>query len=37
MKKQDGTPFLKDGEVIADADLAGMNFYVEGLEGTLPK
>ncbi len=37
MKKQDGTPFLKDGEVIADGDLAGMNFYVEGLEGTLPK
>jgi basic membrane protein A len=37
LKKQDGTPFLKAGEVISDADLAAMNFYVEGVEGTLPK
>ncbi len=37
MKKQDGSAFLKDGEVIADKDLAGMNFYVEGIEGALPK
>lgn len=37
LKKQDGTEFLKEGEVIADADLAAMNFYVEGIEGTLPK
>ncbi len=37
LKKQDGTEFLKAGEVIADKDLAGMNFYVEGLEGKLAK
>ena len=37
MKKQDGTQFLKEGQVISDADLAGMNFYIEGIEGALPK
>ena len=37
MKKQDGKPFLKAGEKISDKDLAGMNFYVEGIEGSLPK
>jgi basic membrane protein A and related proteins len=37
LKKQDGTLFLKDGEKIADKALAGMNFYVEGIEGSLPK
>lgn len=37
LNKQDGKPFLKAGEKIADEDLAGMNFYVEGIEGTLPK
>jgi basic membrane protein A and related proteins len=37
MKKQDGTEFLKTGEKMADKDLAGMNFYVEGVEGVLPK
>ncbi len=37
MKKQDGTEFLKAGQKIADKDLAGMNFYVEGIEGSLPK
>ncbi len=36
MKKQDGTMFLKAGQKIADKDLAGMNFYVEGIEGSLP-
>ncbi len=37
LNKQDGSPFLKAGETIADKDLAGMNFYVEGIDGTLPK
>ena len=37
LNKQDGTPFLKAGEVISDGDLAGMNFYVQGVDGTLPK
>ncbi len=36
MNKQDGTQFLGAGEVIKDGDLAGMNFYVEGIEGKLP-
>lgn len=37
LKKQDGTEFLKAGEKIADKDLAGMAFYVEGIDGALPK
>jgi simple sugar transport system substrate-binding protein len=37
LKKQDGAEFLKAGQVISDADLAAMNFYVEGIEGALPK
>jgi simple sugar transport system substrate-binding protein len=37
LRKQDGTEFLKAGERIADKDLAGMNFYVQGVDGTLPK
>ena len=37
LNKQDGKPFLKAGEKMADKDLAGMNFYVEGIEGSLPK
>jgi simple sugar transport system substrate-binding protein len=37
LKKQDGTEFLKAGEKIKDGDLAGMNFYVQGIEGNLPK
>jgi basic membrane protein A and related proteins len=37
LKKQDGTEFLKSGEKIADKDLSGMNFYVEGIDGALPK
>jgi len=36
LKKQDGTAFLAAGETIKDGDLAGMNFYVEGIEGALP-
>jgi basic membrane protein A and related proteins len=37
LKKQDGTEFLKAGDVISDKDLSGMNFYVEGIDGVLPK
>jgi simple sugar transport system substrate-binding protein len=37
INKQDGTPWLKVGETASDKDLASMNFYVEGLEGSLPK
>jgi basic membrane protein A and related proteins len=34
--KQDGTVVVKEGEVADDGLLAGMNFYVQGIEGTLP-
>lgn len=36
INKQDGTPWLADGEVADDGTLAGMNFYVEGIQGDLP-
>jgi simple sugar transport system substrate-binding protein len=35
--KQDGTEFLKAGQVIDDGTLAGMNFYVKGVDDKLPK
>ena len=37
IKKQDGSPWLADGAVAPDGDLLGMNFYIEGVEGALPK
>lgn len=37
MKKQDGSLFLKPGQRISDKDLSKMNFYVEGVNATLPK
>jgi len=37
LNKQDGTPFLAAGEVADDGTLAGMNFYVEGIEGDIPQ
>ena len=37
IKKQDGSEWLADGAVAPDGDLLGMNFYVEGVEGELPK
>jgi len=36
LKKQDGSDWLAEGEVADDGTLAGMNFYVEGLTGTIP-
>ncbi len=36
INKQDGSVWLADGEVADDGTLAGMNFYVEGVEGDLP-
>ncbi|MEL7346098.1 MAG: BMP family ABC transporter substrate-binding protein [Pseudomonadota bacterium] len=36
INKQDGTPWLADGEVASDADLGGMGFYIEGLTGEIP-
>ena len=37
LNKQDGTPWLAEGEVADDATLAGMNFFVEGIEGEIPE
>ena len=36
INKQDGTPWLKTGETADDGTLLGMDFYVEGIEGSLP-
>lgn len=36
INRQDGTPWLAEGEVADDGTLLGMNFYVEGIEGTIP-
>ncbi|MEP2530112.1 BMP family ABC transporter substrate-binding protein [Shimia sp.] len=36
IKKQDGSDWLAEGETADDGTLAGMNFYVEGIEGTIP-
>ena len=36
INKQDGSAWLAAGEVADDGTLAGMNFYVEGVEGDLP-
>lgn len=36
INKQDGTPWLAEGEVADDATLAGMDFYVEGIDAELP-
>jgi simple sugar transport system substrate-binding protein len=37
INKQDGTPWLAEGQTASDADLLGMMFYVEGIEGEIPQ
>ena len=37
INRQDGTPWLAEGEVADDETLLGMNFYVEGIEGVIPQ
>ena len=37
LKDQSGKEFLAEGKVYTDADLKKMNFYVEGVEGSVPK
>jgi simple sugar transport system substrate-binding protein len=34
---QEGELVIPEGQVADDGLLAGMNFYVQGIEGTLPK
>jgi len=36
LKKQDGSDWLAEGETADDGTLAGMDFYLEGLEGDIP-
>jgi simple sugar transport system substrate-binding protein len=36
VNKQDGSAWLADGETADDGTLAGMSFYVEGLDGDIP-
>ena len=37
LNKQDGSAWLADGETADDGSLLGMNFYVEGIEGSVPQ
>ena len=37
LNKQDGSVWLAEGEKADDGTLAGMNFYVEGIEGDIPQ
>jgi len=37
IKKQDGSDWLAEGATAPDGDLLGMNFYVEGITGDIPK
>ena len=36
LNKQDGSVWLGEGETADDGTLAGLNFYVEGIEGDVP-
>jgi basic membrane protein A and related proteins len=37
INKQDGTPWLAEGEFAPDGDILGMNFFVEGIVGDIPQ
>ena len=37
INKQDGTPWLADGEVAEDGVLLSMDFYIEGITAEIPK
>ncbi len=37
VNKQDGSAWLADGETADDGTLAGMSFFVEGIEGSIPQ
>jgi simple sugar transport system substrate-binding protein len=36
INRQDGSPWLAEGETADDGTLAGMDFFVEGIEGEIP-
>lgn len=37
IKNQAGEVVVKEGETVSDGDLLGMNWYVEGVQGSIPK
>lgn len=37
IKNQKGELVVKEGEVVPDSELVGLNWYVEGVEGSIPK
>lgn len=37
IKKQNGELIAAEGARMPDADLLGMNYFVEGVEGTIPQ
>jgi basic membrane protein A and related proteins len=37
IRNQAGEVVVAEGEVVSDQDLLGMNWYVEGVQGELPK
>jgi len=37
INKQDGSPWLAEGEFAPDGDILGMNFFVEGIVGDIPQ
>lgn len=37
IKNQKGELVVKEGEVLSDKELVGLNWYVEGVEGSIPK
>ncbi|TDK43858.1 BMP family ABC transporter substrate-binding protein [Antarcticimicrobium luteum] len=37
LNKQDGSAWLAEGDVADDGTLAGMNFFVEGIDGEIPQ
>ena len=37
VNKQDGSEWLAEGETATDEELLGLNFYVEGLTGSIPQ
>jgi simple sugar transport system substrate-binding protein len=36
LNRQDGSVWKAEGEIPTDEELYGMDFYVEGIEGSLP-
>ena len=36
LNKQDGSPWLAEGQTATDDELRGLNFYVEGIAGEIP-